>query len=139
MIKALLCSLIILTGPPNIMDDEVTKNLHKVSQTVNKNCPIIVDNITTLISTAVIGKRTFLYKYQMDLKKLIKENGITLKKYYKIKERIKKEHKKKSQNAVCTDPAFKYVRDHNVTMSYSYSDTDGIFQFAFKISKDQCE
>ena len=96
-------------------DEIIESQLLKMSNEINKKCPLMVDPETRLDKTGAYRKRIYYYytlvNYDIsdvDVKYLI----------YKVKPAL--------LNKIKTNPDMKFLRDHKVTFIYNYRDKSGI-------------
>lgn len=93
--------------------------LHLLSEEINKDCPIQVDQQTRLDNTEIVGKNEFRYHYT--LTNLVKGNfdETDLKKY--LTEQILANLRESE--------GMKVFRDHSTRLSYHYKDRNGEYLF----------
>lgn len=105
----------------------ISKALVEVASELNKNCPMMVDNITRLDNAVALPDNVFQYNYTLlgmskesinidDAKQRLEPNII---------------------NFVKTNPDMKTFRDNETTINYAYKDMSGVFLFTISITPDQ--
>jgi len=100
------------------------KGLVKMTEEINKKCPMMIDAETRLDITTALPNKTFMYEYTF----INYENGMidtTLMKNYIMPNAI---------NVIKTNPALKYFRDSKATVKYSYKDKNGNYMFSFAVT-----
>lgn len=96
---------------PDLSNEEIEIEIRAVSNKINSRCPIIVDSVTTLLSTLCLGNNTFVYKYEL------KENWID-------KESL--EFKKQQIiNAYKTNPVYDMYQKYKTKFEYYYNNPEG--------------
>lgn len=101
----------------SIFKPSIDKRLVKMTNELNKNCPIILNEDLVLKNVVVMSDKTIQYNYVLVKLKKEEVKIDTLKKYEfpSILESVK------------SNPQTKIFRDNNVTMNYYYSDKNGVF------------
>ncbi len=99
---------------PKVTFDE---QLLKISETVNMNCPMMVDSDTRLDNTATLPGKTLAYNYTL-INYTIDDLDA---------DALNTELKPGIVNNVKTNPDMKNFRNNEVTLKYIYKDKDGIF------------
>ena len=104
-------------------DEIIESQLLKMSNEINKKCPLMVDPETRLDKTGAYRKRIYYYytlvNYDIsdvDVKYLI----------YKVKPAL--------LNKIKTNTDLKFLREHKVTFIYNYRDKSGITIISFKFT-----
>ncbi|MBL7215360.1 MAG: hypothetical protein ISS71_06755 [Phycisphaerae bacterium] len=108
-------------------DEFVNAMLKNTSEKLNKQCPIKIDKYTTALG-ALPFDRKVIYRYQLDINKLIEDSNTDL---TTLENTIK-------QNMITnfrSNPSFDTFKKHDVEMEYQYTDLDGKFLFKFVINK----
>lgn len=103
------------------------KEMMKVASEFNKSCPIMVDQITRCDNTAALPDKVFLFNYTI----------ITMTKDSMDVEGLKKNLEPLIINSIKTNPAMKYLRDNQVTISSCYKDRNGVFLFEISVTLDK--
>lgn len=98
----------------------------KSASEINKSCPIMVDQFTRLDNAIAMPDNVFQYNYTIVNHEKSEVNLDTAKKY--ILPRL--------VNNVKTSPEMKFARDNHLTMSYKYSDKNGVFVVKYTITPD---
>ena len=102
------------------------KQLVQMSNELNKNCPIMVDQFTRLDNTLVLPNKTLQYNYTLVETAKAEFNLDTVRKY--VEPDI--------ISNVRTNPDMKFLRDKNVSFNYNYRDKNGEFVWKLAISPD---
>lgn len=110
-----------------IRTPSIDKTMMAIAGELNKSCPIMVDNATRLDNSIALPDKVFQYNYT--LVSLVKDSVNT--------DEIKKILEPRIINQVKTDPQMKFVRDHKVTVNYSYRDRTGVNLFTISVSPEQ--
>ena len=105
------------------------KELIKMSNDLNKDCPWVIDEYTTLSSTVVVNK-SFMYIYKVKYG-LFEEFGITKSDWKKNQNTIIK-------NIYCTDPDMLWFKSNNIPVTWSYEYLDGSHIGKITIHSDDC-
>lgn len=100
--------------------------LQKVSDDINKKCPMTVNKDTRLDNTLVLSGNTIQYNYTL-VNFEIGTEDIKL---------IEKNFTDMILNDVRTNPGLKIFRDKNITMSYYYKDKNSVFVLNYKVTPD---
>ncbi len=93
---------------------------------LNKTCPIMIDEDTRLDNAIALPGKVFQYNY-------------TLNAYTKEEVRVDTAQKYLFPgiiNNVKTNPDMHYFRDHQVTITFNYRDSDGVFITKFSVTHD---
>lgn len=101
----------------------VYKELIVISDSINMNCPIPIDRLTTLENTAVVPPKTLIINDQI---------GIDMSNW-PIDE-LKSQLRSTMLNSIKTNPAMKELTDNSVTFDYVYSDANGNFLFSLEFT-----
>ncbi|MES2837368.1 MAG: hypothetical protein V4667_07590 [Bacteroidota bacterium] len=99
----------------------------EAANTLNKNCPVMIDTETRLDNTFAFEPNEFQYNYT--LVNRIKDS-IDLK-YFNEKMRPL------LVNHVKSEPDMKFIRDSRVIVIYHYKDKNGVFLTKIKITPNQ--
>ncbi len=102
-----------LLTPKITFDDQ----LLKVSETINTNCPMMVDSDTRLDNTMTLPEKILNYNYTL-VNYTIEELD---------SDALNKELTPSIVNNVKTNPDMENFRKNEVTLKYNYKDKDGIF------------
>lgn len=104
----------------------IDEELVEFSNEFNKNCPMNVDQYTTLKNTVALPNKTLQYNYILEGMTKTEVNLDTVKKYVfpGILENVK------------TNPDMKLFRDNEVTLNYYYMDKNGVFVTEYKIKPE---
>ncbi|MDR2126829.1 MAG: zinc ribbon domain-containing protein [Prevotellaceae bacterium] len=105
----------------------IDKELLRMSNEMNKLCPIMVDRDTRLDNTTAKPNGVFQYNYT--LVNDDKDNVDTL--------ALKNIAEPNIANSLKSSPDMQYQRDHNVTLNYSYRDKNGNHLFMISIPADR--
>ncbi|MFH6998822.1 zinc-ribbon domain-containing protein [Flavobacterium sp. FlaQc-57] len=110
-------------------DASVDKALVEAANEINKNCPMNVDQNTTLKNAVALPDKTFQYNYV--LVGITKANVKidTVRKY--IFPRILEEVK--------NNPQLKSFRDNKITIKYNYTDANGQFVTEYVVKPEMYE
>ena len=100
--------------------------LNEVSQSINKNCPIQLDDETVLITTVCLSNKTFLCNYQLTN---IEKDRIEI-------DAMKKLARPTLIDNIKSNPSFRLLREYKTTFAYSYKDKNGCFLFKISISPE---
>lgn len=92
------------------------KEMVKVANEINKNCPITVDKETRLDNVEALPENVFRYNYTL----------VNLEKSQIDSSGMKEYLESKITSDVQTNPDLKQFREHKTTMEYSYKDKNGI-------------
>jgi hypothetical protein len=126
-ILVLLLTLPIITFAQQFSDGEVQSFLRSMSQQINEICPKLIDSETKLISTSTVDySRVIQYNHILVNRELLNIDVESLKtKFYPI-----------VLNDAQTNPGYKFFRENDVTMIFSYKDKNGNFVFKYIITSD---
>jgi hypothetical protein len=102
------------------------QQLVEAASTINKTCPIMVDEDTRLDNSVALPGNIFQYNYTLINYEREDLNPDTLRKY--LEPGI--------ISTVATNPDLKIFRDHLTTMAYSYNDKNGAFVVKLSITPD---
>jgi len=91
---------------------------------INKNAPIVVDNDTRLDNCVALPGKIFQYNYTLINTEKSAVNVEEFRQY--LSDRL--------INFVKTSPQMKFARDRDVSVNYNYSDKNGEFILAIKIT-----
>ncbi len=115
---------------------ELNKILSKLSNEMNKNCPMAIDECTTMMST-MGGMGMVMYNISLDtncLEKLM--DGLswdTSKRLWEINQ------KNVIKNSFCSNPSFQVFRDFGVKVIWTYSDLNGTHIATIEVSDKNCK
>jgi len=110
-------------------NDPIESALRETSNSINKTCPLTVDQWTTLSNTMTLGK-SITYNYLVD-SSVFQEFQITQDEWSKQQEII-------TINLYCTNPDMVFFRDNNIDVSWSYIDFDGNMIDKFTADPSKC-
>ena len=110
-----------------VSKDDYYNELVKVSQSMNKTCPVKIDDNTQLDSTSVIKSPLTLKYYYTAVALDLATTDIDL-------NDVKKVVQDASQKNYNTVESMKSFRDNNILLQYYYLDNKGKFMFDFTIS-----
>ena len=107
----------------------IDKQLVEVASEINKNCPMYLDEYTVLKNTLALPNKTLQYNYTLVHVTKEEVELDTIKKYVfpSILENVK------------TNPDLKYMRDHEVTLSYYYTDKKGEYVTQYIVKPEMYE
>ena len=111
----------------------MSDGLKKVSNMVNKDCPITIDQYTTLKVTGTYNiddENHMIYTYNFDSQFFIDYN--ILENDWKI------DLEEKLRNSFCTDPSMDFFRKNNVITRWKYFDLDNKFIHEIRYSSKDC-
>lgn len=92
----------------------IDSQLQKISNEINKKCPMMVDSETRLDNTGVVGK-SILYNYTF-INYFTDELDVQF---------IETNLRETIRNQIKSNPDMKYLRDNRVTFVYNYKDKIG--------------
>jgi len=104
--------------------------LRKTSNSMNKNCPQIIDKYTTLNNITTYGKN-FIYNYYIDVS-MFNDFKISKNDWTEEQELI-------LTNFYCTDPKFVFFKEKNVNVTWSYIDLNGSSIGEIKLNQSSCK
>ena len=110
-------------------DNSMNKLLRDTSNEMNKTCPMVIDEYTTLMNTGVINE-SLMYNYKIN-KDFFNDYDIS-------KSQWEKNQVNQLTNFYCTDPDFKLFKDNNVNVIWKYSDWDGFPIDKIEINSNDC-
>ncbi|MDR2652119.1 MAG: zinc-ribbon domain-containing protein [Prevotellaceae bacterium] len=105
----------------------INKELLRMSNEMNKMCPVMIDRDTRLDNTITMPNNVFQYNYT--LINMNKDDIDTL--------ALKNIAEPNIVNSLKNSPDMQYQRDHDVTLNYSYKDKNGFYLFMISISADR--
>jgi len=127
-----ILSILLLTVPLFIFgqtQEEINKVLGEVSNKMNQNLPMVVDQYTT-VKTTYGGMGKVMYIYQLDTDYFI-DYGITQSQWLELQTEL-------MTNTFCTDPSMKTFRDLKVDVIWKYLDLSGGFVGRIKLNYLDC-
>ena len=128
----LLISPILMFGQTEKeMKQQLNQMLSEVSQEINKNCPMPIDECTSIISTYG-GMGMIMYNLHFDTS-CLKELGMSSINEWEIYQTIA------MKNTYCTDPSFQTFKDFDVKMIWKYLDLDGSFIAKIEFTNEDCQ
>lgn len=110
-------------------DSTIDKQLVEAANQMNKNCPMNVDQNTTLKNAVALPNKTFQYNYVLV--------GIT-KADVKI-DTVRKYIFPRILEDVRNNPQLKSFRDNKVTIKYNYTDSNGAFVTEYVVKPEMYE
>ncbi|MDR3235860.1 MAG: hypothetical protein LBT48_03940 [Prevotellaceae bacterium] len=105
----------------------IDQELVKISNELNKSCPMMIDAVTRLDHTMALPDNTFQYNYTIT--DVDKETIDTL--------AIKELMTPQIVNYFKTSPQTQFFRTHKVSLNYYYQDETGIYVCAISIKPEQ--
>ena len=108
---------------------EIDKKLNEISNKMNKSCPMVIDECTTMLNTFG-GMGKVRYNIQIDTDCLTD--------YDNIGEWIIYQNYSMT-NSFCTDPSFKSFREMDVTMVWTYYDLFGNWTGKVELNNKDCK
>ena len=97
--------------------EEINKKLGEVSNKINKNCPMVVDQYTTMLSTYG-GLGMFMYHVQIDPDNFT-DYGMSQSEWLELQTQT-------MRTIFCTDPSMKSFRDDlKIDVIWKYVDLSG--------------
>jgi len=110
-------------------DWEINEMLKEIANELNRDCPMIVDESTTLKNITSLGK-TLIYNYSIDNSSLVA--------YDVTKSEFLAFQKEVITNAFCTDPSMNIYRENHINVIWKYSDLMGKYIGEIKLNKNDC-
>lgn len=112
-----------------MMQFSVEKTLKWESKTINRQCPMMVDEVTRLDSTEIGLDKTFIYYYTLTNKEKIDKDIEEMKQFltYQIIHQVR------------TNEQLKSMRDNEVNVCYKYQDKNYEHLFEIIVTKDDYE
>lgn len=110
----------------DLSEETFSEFLQKVSEEINKKCPMTVDKDTRLDNAVVLSDNTIQYNY----------TWVNLEKETTDIQNIEENFAPILLKDVKTNPGLKIFRDKNVTLSYYYKDKNGNFVYNYKVTPD---
>lgn len=123
MNKKIIISIVILIGISlNIYRTQISKNplgmkLKGISEEINKGCPIVVNNTTTLTTTYITSDNRFSYIYT--LKNVMTDSLSKLHFFNNQKETI--------ASILNTSPKMKFFKENKIQVNYQFFESTGVF------------
>ena len=115
---------------------EINKILSELSNEMNKNCPMVIDECSTMMST-MGGMGMVVYNISVDTKCLEKLMEVLSWDSYKSSWEINQNTVIK--NSFCSNPSFQTFRDFGIKVSWVYSDLNGIYIAKIDASDEDCK
>ena len=103
--------------------------MREVSQDFNKNCPMILNKYTTLLSTSPHGD-TLMYWFHFDKESFMDDTGMNISQKAKVENDAKIE--------VYCGPEGSALRSINAKMKVIYRNIDNSYLFTFVVDKSDC-
>ena len=123
-------NIIILIIIISSCDNPVNNILKDTSKKINENCPMKIDDYTTL-KTSSINNNTLTYYYFIN-KNVITDYNIT-KSYWS------NEQESRLKTFYCLSPEFSVFREYNISVRWKYTDLDGFPFDLFEFSNEICD
>ena len=99
------------------------------SNELNKTCPLIIDEITTLNNTVYMDGE-FIYNYSLNTNNFV-YNGIT-------KDYFNREMYSIMRNSFCTDPDFQIFKEYNIKIVWKYYDLKSNYFTKIEVQNNDC-
>ena len=109
--------------------DDVNTLLQEISNEINKSCPMVIDQYTTLTSTYG-GMGRVIYRFTID-RNLFTDYEISKSEWLELQTQI-------MTNTFCTDPSMKTYRDLDIDVTWKYADSYGISLGNIKLNSGDC-
>ena len=109
----------------------LNQKLSKVSNEMNKTCPMVIDECTTMMSTYG-GMGMIMYNINFDTNCLARLDMSSVSEW-EIYQTIS------MKNSFCTDPTFQIFKDFGVNMIWKYWDVDGSFLTKIEFTVNDCQ
>jgi len=113
----------------NQSDKTINLNLQKISEEINKKCPMTVDKETRLDNTIILSQKTIQYNY----------TWVNLEKEDIYFDYVEANFKPLVIENVRTNPGLKTLKDSKIVFSYYYKDKNGRFAYKLKVTPDMYE
>lgn len=121
--------LLLVMFPMIGFGQNINESLKMISNEMNKNCPMVIDEYTTLLNTYG-GNGQVIYNLQLD------------KYIFTLYEWTKSEWLYNQTivmtNSFCTDPSFRTFIEYNVDVTWKYSDLEGNYIGKVKLNANDC-
>ena len=104
---------------------DIGNELVKMSEEINKNCPVMVDEATRLDSVSIVDSKSVRYNYSVIT---INKDSLTV----DLKE-VKAFLKNNSQNNLDTIKQMELYREKKIPLNYHYNDKNGKYLLDFTI------
>ena len=115
--------------PKNVDKYKNNIDLIKVSKDINKKLPMVLDEYTTYLSTAYLG-RTFIYNYQLD-EQIFKDYTFTKSDWIEDRTAILK-------NGYCKSLEFEHFKYWKIPIVYNYTDLNKNVIAVIKVNLYDC-
>ena len=99
------------------------------SNELNKTCPLIIDEITTLNNTVYMDGE-FIYNYSLNTNNFV-YNGIT-------KDYFNREMYSIMRNSFCTDPDFQIFKEYKIKIVWKYYDLKSNYFTKIEVHNNDC-
>ena len=109
---------------------KIESGLRKVSQNLNKNCPVIMNKYTTLLSTSTHGD-TLMYWIHFDKENFMEDTGMNISQYAKLENDAK--------IIEYCGPEASGLRSIDAKMKVIYRNIDNSYLFNFIVDKSDCD
>ncbi len=113
------------------LKEQLNQKLSEVSNEMNKTCPMVIDECTTMMSTYG-GMGMIMYNINFDTNCLTRLDMSSVSEW-EIYQTIS------MKNSFCTDPTFQIFKDFGVKMIWKYWDVDGSFLTKIEFTVDDCQ
>ncbi len=104
---------------------DIGNELVKMSEEINKNCPVMVDEATRLDSVSVVDSKSVQYNYSV---MTINKDSLTV-----DLEEVKAFLKNNSQSNLDTIKQMELYREKKIPLNYHYNDKNGKYLLDFTI------
>lgn len=104
---------------------DIGYELVKMSEEINKNCPVMVDEATRLDSVSVVDSKSVQYNYSV---MTINKDSLTV-----DLEEVKAFLKNNSQSNLDTIKQMELYREKKIPLNYHYNDKNGKYLLDFTI------
>ncbi|OXA86610.1 zinc ribbon domain-containing protein [Flavobacterium hercynium] len=113
----------------SLFKPSIDKKLVEFANEFNKNCPMNVDEYTTLKNVIALPDKTVQYNYIL----------VGIKKAEVKMDTVKKYVFPAVLQSVKTNPGMKFFRDNKITINYNYSDETGEFVTEYVVTPEMYE
>ncbi len=107
----------------------VSQTIVMVAEEFNKNCPLVIDKNTSVISALPFSDRL---KYQVSI------SDIPYEKLLQIAGPLKNNMETTGTNRMCTSEDSRTLLDAGIIMEYEYYHSDGRYLFSYGVQKANC-
>lgn len=126
LVGFIVAFIVMFYASQSLFKPSIDSQLVSIANEMNKNCPMNVDQYTTLKNVVTLPNKTFQYNYILIGMTKDEVKLDTVKKYFfpQLLQNVK------------TDPKMQLFRDNEVTLSYSYYDKTGQFVTEYVIKPE---